>query len=138
MHRRPLGRGRRLALAGAAILIVACLLPWFSAGGGSDLPTTELRAFDGSGILVFLAGLLTLALASLPYAAGRSVAIDAWPAYVIITGMAVVGVVLWPLDYLSFPAGLTPDHAPGLWVAGLGVLVLARAAFEIWREPVTA
>jgi hypothetical protein len=130
MHRRPLGRGRRLALAGAAILIVACLLPWFSAG--------ELRAFDGSGILVFLAGLLTLALASLPYAAGRSVAIDAWPAYVIITGMAVVGVVLWPLDYLSFPAGLTPDHAPGLWVAGLGVLVLARAAFEIWREPVTA
>ncbi len=137
MHRRPLGRGRRLALVGAAILIVACLLPWFSAGGGSDLPTTELRAFDGSGILVFLAGLLTLALASLPYAAGRSVAIDAWPAYAIITGLAAVGVVLWPIDYLSFPTGLLPDRAPGLWVAGVGMLVLARAAFEIWKEPAT-
>lgn len=138
MHRRPLGRGRRLALLGAAILIAACLLPWFSAGGGSDLPTTELRAFDGSGILVFLAGLLTLALASLPYAAGRSVAIDAWPAYLIILGMAVVGIVLWPIDYLSYPSGLLPTQAPGLWVAGLGALVLARAVFEIWQEPVTA
>ena len=138
MHRRPLGRGRRLALVGAVVLVVACLLPWFGAGGGSDLPPTELRAFDGSGILVFLAGLLVLALASLPYAAGRPVGIDAWPAYALLTGLALVGIVLWPIDLLSYPAGLLPDRAMGFYVAIAGMLILARATYDIAREPAAA
>ena len=38
MHRRPLGSGRRLALVGAIVLIVGCLLPWYVLGGDGGLP----------------------------------------------------------------------------------------------------
>jgi hypothetical protein len=138
MHRRPLGRGRTLAVVAAAIMLVGCLLPWFTTGGGSGLPTTELRAFDGSGILVFLAGLLVLALVSLPYAIGdRPVAIDAWPSYLLLLAIAAAGVILWPFGLLEIlPSGLLPDRAPGYWLAILGVIILARATFEIHQRPV--
>ena len=140
MHRRPLGRGRVLALIAAAIMLVACLLPWYALGGDGGLPTIEQRAFDGPGILVFLAALSTIALVALPYAAGeRPVAIDSWPIYLLLLGMATIGVVLWPLidagrrETLS---GLMPDRAPGWWLAILGVVVLARAVFDIQQRPV--
>jgi len=140
MHRRPLGRGRVLALIAAAIMLVACLLPWYALGGDGGLPTIEQRAFDGPGILVFLAALSTIALVALPYAAGeRPVAIDSWPIYLLLLGMAAIGVVLWPLidagrrETLS---GLMPDRAPGWWLAILGVVVLARAVFDIQQRPV--
>ena len=137
MHRRPLGRGRRLAAIAAVLLIVACLLPWYSVGGDGGLPLTEWRAFDGSGILDFLAALAVLALMALPYATpGRPVALDAWPAYLILFVVALVGVVWWPIQYLIDPSGLLPTRAPGFWIAVVGVLVLARAVFEIHREPV--
>jgi hypothetical protein len=139
MHRRPLGRGRVLALVAAAMMLAACLLPWFSIGGEGDLPTLEQRAFDGAGMLVFLAALLTIAMVALPYAVGdRPVAIDSWPIYLLLLAIAVVGVALWPLlgDRLAFPSGLLPDHAPGWWLAILGVVVLARAVFEIYQRPV--
>jgi hypothetical protein len=138
MHRRPLGRGRILALVAAAIMLAACLLPWFAIGGEADLPTLEQRAFDGAGILVFVAALLTIALVALPYAAGdRPVAIDAWPAYLLLLAVAVAGLVLWPLlgDRLEYPSGLLPDQAPGYWLAIVGVVVLARAVFEIHEHP---
>jgi hypothetical protein len=139
MHRRPLGRGRLLALVGATIMLVACLLPWFAIGGDGDLPTLEQRAFDGSGILVFLAALLIIALVALPYATGdRPVAIDAWPIYLLLLAVAVVGLVLWPFlgDRLEFPSGMLPTVAPGYWLAIVGVLVYARAVFEIQQHPV--
>jgi hypothetical protein len=141
MHRRPLGRGRTLAVIGALIILAGCLLPWFATGGGSDLPSVEYRAFDGPGILTFLAALLVLALVSLPYAAGdRPMAVDAWPSYLILLGLAILGVVAWPfaLGLLEFPAGLLPDRAPGYWLAILGVVVLARATLEIQQRPVGA
>jgi hypothetical protein len=139
MHRRPLGRGRVLALAAAAILLGSCLLPWFAVGGDGDLPTLEQRAFDGPGIVVFLAALLIVAIVALPYAAGdRPVAIDAWPIYLLLLAAAAIGVALWPLlgGRLDFPAGLLPAAAPGWWLAILGVIVLARAVFEIHLHPV--
>jgi hypothetical protein len=70
MHRRPLGNGRRLAMIGAIVLIVGCLLPWYTVGGDGGLPQLTMRAFDGTGIASFLAALATLALIALPYAAG--------------------------------------------------------------------
>jgi hypothetical protein len=121
-------------------MLVGCLLPWFGTGGGTDLPATELRAFDGSGILVFLAALLTLGLVSLPYAVGaRPVSIDAWPAYLVILVVAVAGVALWPIGLLDvYPGGLLPDRAPGYWLALVGVAIFARAVFEIHQRPATA
>jgi len=138
MHRRPLGRGRVLALIGAGIMLVACLLPWFAIGGDGDLPTVEQRAFDGSGILVFVAALLTIALVALPYAMGdRPVAFDAWPAYLVLLVVAMLGIVLWPLldGRLELPEGLLPGVAPGWWLAMVGAVVGARAVYEIHQRP---
>lgn len=137
MPRRPLGRGRVLALVAAGLIIAACLLPWFTTGGGDGLPARELRAFDGSGILVFVGALLTAALVALPYAVGdRPVAIDNWVVYLGLFVLIVVGLVAWPIDLLSiYPQGLLPDRAPGYWLAVGGALVLARAVFEIHQAP---
>jgi hypothetical protein len=103
MHRRPLGNGRRLALLGAVILLVGCVLPWYSVGGDGGLPQIVLRAFDGTGIVSFFAALATLALVALPYAAGeRPVSIDRGISYAILAA-AVSG---------SGPAS-EPGTAPG-------------------------
>jgi len=133
LHRRPQSRGRRLATLAAVVILVGSLLPWFSFVG--DLPVTAFGAFDGSGILVFGAALATLALIALPYAAGdRPVGIDRWIAFALLAGVALVGVVLWPLQFVAVPAGLLPDRAPGYWLSAVGAIILARAAFEIARE----
>ncbi|HYM83956.1 MAG TPA: hypothetical protein VEY67_07390 [Candidatus Dormibacteraeota bacterium] len=138
MHRRPLGRARLLAIVAAIVILVGCVLPWYALGGGDGLPLREWRVFDGTGILAFLAALLTIALVSLPYAtAGRPVAVDAWPAYLGFLLLAAIGVALWALQNVGVaPAGLLPDRAPGFWLTVLGTLIMARAVFEIHSEPV--
>lgn len=137
MHRHPLGRGRLIAGLSAIAILAACLLPWYGVGGGVDLPARDLRAFDGSGFLAFLAALGTLAILALPYAAGdRPVGADRWLSYLLLFGLGAIGIVLWPIGLLGdYPAGLLPDRAPGLWLAAIGLVGLARATFEIAREP---
>jgi hypothetical protein len=136
MHRRPLGRGRVLAVLGALVILVGCLLPWFGVGGGGELPPLELRVFDGSGILTFLAALATLALVTLPYAAGdRPVSADRGLFYLLILGVAILGIVLWPFGLSGEFGGLFPTRAPGFWVALVGIVMLGRATFDIFREP---
>ncbi len=136
MHRRPLGRARLIALAAAAILLVACLLPWYRAGEGIGLPPIELCAFDGAGIVVFLAALATIALVALPYASDRPVGFDRPVVYLIVFLGGLAGVLVWPLDLLvTYPAGFLPDRAPGYWLAWLGLVVHARAVYELFREP---
>lgn len=135
MHRRPLGRGRTLVVLAAVVMLVGCVLPWFTFAG--DLPVTPYRAFDGSGILVFVAALAALALVALPYAAGdRPVAADRGLAYLLVALVALVGVVIWPIDLVGdYAAGLLPDRAPGWWIALGGLALFARATFDIFQEP---
>ena len=134
MHRRPVGRGRLLAAISAIVILVGSLLPWYTFVG--DLGPSAFRAFDGSGILTFIAALATIALVALPYAAGdRPVSIDRWLAYLLLALVAWVGIAFWPWDFVQVPAGFLPDRAPGLWLAVLGTIGLTRAAFDISREP---
>ncbi len=136
MHRRPLGRARILALTAAAVLLVASLLPWYRAGDGIGLPPLELRAFDGSGIVVFLVALATIALVALPYAADRPVALDRAAGYLVLFLAGVAGAVLWPIELVvTYPTGLLPDRAPGYWLAWLGLAIYARAVYELFGEP---
>ncbi len=150
MHRRPLGRGRRLAVIGAIVILVGCVLPWYTLGGGSGLPTyswwvlTLSENGAGPGMLSFLAALLTIALVTLPYAtAGRPVGVDAWPAYLVFLVLALIGAIGWPLQVAIWSGGpggfdvtgFAPDKAPGYWIAVIGTIVLARAVFEIHQEP---
>ena len=140
MHRRPLGNGRRLAIIGAVILLVGCVLPWY-VGRGRRWPAARSCSgrSTGPGIVSFFAALATLALVALPYAAGeRPVAIDRGISFAILAVAAVAGVVLFlftspgVLDALE---GLLPDRAYGFWISALGAIIMARAAYDIWLEP---
>lgn len=139
MHRRELGNGRRLALIGAIVLVIGCVLPWYAVGGDGGLPQLVLRAFDGSGIVSFFAALATLALIALPYAAGdRPVGIDNRFSFALLAVAAIGGVLLFPFispGVVDAPEGLLPAVAYGYWISAIGAILLGRAAYEIWLEP---
>jgi hypothetical protein len=125
-----------LAIAGALVVLVGTLLPWYAFQVDAGLPSEEFRAFDGSGILAFIAALATLALVTLPYAAGdRPVSADRGLAYILLVGIAALGVAIWPLLVIEDLSGLLPTRAPGWWIALVGVAVMARATIELYREP---
>jgi hypothetical protein len=115
---------------------VGSLLPWFRAGGSDGIPPLEGNAFEGPGILVFLAALATLALVALPYAAGdRPIALDSWWPFAIVALVAAAALVVRVLAIASEAGGLAtmlPDHAPGLWLTALGVLGLLYAAADMY------
>jgi len=143
MHSRAMGGGRRMALIGALVLIVGCLLPWYTVGGGlGELPV----ALDGpsilpqalkypQGMIAMLAGLATLALIALPYAMGpRPVAADRGIVFAVLAVAAIVSLVLWVVAVLPAPEGLLPMGAYGFWISAVGAIIMARAAFEISQE----
>jgi hypothetical protein len=134
MHRRPLGRGRRLAAIAALVILVGCFLPWWQLGGGGSLPPESGNAFDASGILVVFIALATIALFTLPYATERPVGIDRALSYGALTIVGWIGVGLRFLDLFTVGALGLPDRAPGLWIVIAGLLLLSRATYEIAGE----
>ncbi len=136
MHRRSMGSARRLALLAGLMLVVGSVLPWYEVGGEGGLPVIVYRAFDGSGILCFLAGLATLALLALPYAMGDHPApIDRGVSFAVLAAAAILGIVFWVPNVLADVSGLVPVHAYGFWITAVGAVLLARAAFEIHLSP---
>lgn len=136
MHRRPLGRGRTLAAVAALIVLVGCLLPWWRLGGGeAGLPSVSGNAFEASGIVVFLVAAATLALLTLPYAAGDRPLEIRWLAYLFLVLAGWIGLALRVFDFvLDDPNALFPDRAPGLWLAAVGLVVLSRAVYDMAHE----
>jgi hypothetical protein len=141
MHRRPVGRSRLLAAIGALVALAGCFLPWWSVGGDNGLPVLSGTGFEGLGILVFGAGIATLALVTLPYASERPVPADRWSSYAIIAGVGWLGFAYRIFDLATMrafafaaPADVI-THIPGLWLAGIGLLILARATYEMLQEP---
>ncbi len=142
MHRRPLGGGRTLAAAAGILVVVGCVLPWWRLGGATGIPALAGNAFEDTGIVVFLVGVATLALVTLPYAVGdRPTGIDRWLSYAIL---AVLGwaALAWRLaQLLSLGAFQFSEpvqaftNGPGIWIAGLGLAMLSRAAWRMTREP---
>jgi hypothetical protein len=135
LHRRPFGRARLVAAVSAILILVGCALPWFRAGGSDGIPPIEGNAFEGFGIVVFLSALATLALVSLPYAAGdRPVALDRWWAYAAVAAVAAVALLVRVVGIAADAGGLAtmlPDRAPGLWLTAVGVLGLIVAAADM-------
>jgi hypothetical protein len=143
MHRRPLGRGRTLAAVAGVLLVVGCVLPWWTLGGGDTGITTQSgNGFEGSGIVVFLVGIATLALVALPYAAGdRPLGLDRWLSYLLLTavgwiGLAirVIGLAIDGAFQFTEPTQVV-TNGPGLWLVVIGLIVLSRATYDMAREP---
>jgi hypothetical protein len=141
MHRRPLGRGRTLAALGGGLVVVGCVLPWWQVGGTPGIPAESGNGLAGSGILVFLVGIATLALVALPYAAGdRPLGIDRWLSFAILAiagwigfGWRVVELAVIGAFQFAAPAEVF-TNGPGLWIAALGLVMLSRAAYTMTGE----
>jgi len=143
MHRRPLGRGRTLAAMATPLIVLGCLLPWWTVGGTPGIPSQSNNGMAGSGIVVFLVGAATLALVALPYAAGdRPLALDRWLSFAILAVAGWIGLG-WQIVQLALigafqfhePAEVF-TNGPGIWLAGAGLVVLSRAVYEMAAEPV--
>jgi hypothetical protein len=141
MHRRPVGRTRRLAAIGALIALGGCFLPWWTFGGFDGLPVRSGNAFDSLGILVFAACIATLALVTLPYASERPVSADRWSSFAIIAAVGWLGFAYRVIELGASSAFQIREPAevvtrmPGLWLVLVGLVVLARAAYEMLQEP---
>jgi hypothetical protein len=136
MHRRPLGRGRRLAALAAVIIVVGCLLPWWQVGGGDGLPLISQNGFVGSGILVFFVALATIALFTLPYATDRPVGIDRALSYGALAVVGWIGLAIRVVELAAVNIqAILPTRGPGAWLAALGLILLSRAVYDIAREP---
>jgi hypothetical protein len=141
MHRRPVGRTRVLAAIGALVALGGCFLPWWTLGGNEGLPVYSGTAFESLGILVFAAAIATLALVTLPYASERPVSADRWTSYALITAAGWIGFGYRIAELASSRAFSFPEPAdivtriPGLWLALIGLVILARATYEMLHEP---
>ena len=142
MHRRALGPGRRMAALAAPLIVLGCVLPWWQVGGTPGIPLTSGNGLAGSGIGVFLVGIASLALVALPYAAGdRPVGLDRWLSFAFLAAAGwltfawkVIDLAIIGAFQFTQPAQVF-SHGPGLWLAGIGLTLLARAAFVMTREP---
>lgn len=141
LHRRPLGRGRTLAALSGPVIIVGCVLPWWQVGGTPGITAQSGNGLAGAGILVFLVGVATLALVALPYAVGdRPLGFDRWLTYALLAvagwigfGWRVIELALIGAFQFATPAEVF-TNGPGVWVAGLGLVMLSRAAYAMTRE----
>lgn len=146
MHRRPLGGGRTLAAIGGVAILIGSVLPWWRLGGDGGIPAASGNGLEGSGVIVFLVGLVTLLLVALPYAVGdRPTAIDRWLSYAFLAVIGWVG-LLWQVFDLLMNAGFPGafrftepvqvfTNGPGLWLAAIGLTLLSRAVYRMTREP---
>lgn len=142
MHRRPLGQGRTLAALAGILILIGCFLPWWRVGGAEGLPLVTGNAFEATGIIVFVVGIVTLALVALPYAIGdRPTGVDRWLSYALLAVVGWLGLGWRILDLMLSGAFVFGEPAEvftngsGLWVAGLGLATLARAVYQMRAEP---
>jgi hypothetical protein len=135
MNRRAFGRGRTIVVAGSVLTLVACFLPWYTVGGEA-LPARSSTAFDGAGIVVFVAAIALLALIALPYAAGdQPMPLDRPTAFGVVVAAGVLGLLLRAFQLAGLGALGLPDRALGLWLAGIGLAIAAWGVAELVAEP---
>ena len=99
--RRGLGRGRSLIAIGAILGVISMPLAWQTAGG-VVLPVSTDWGFSGTGVLMFLASLLMLALIVVPFTTEtHRFLLDRPMAYAVLLVVGIAGLVLACLLYTS-------------------------------------
>ena len=134
MNRRSLGRGRLIVAIGATLALLGSVPAWWTIGG-TVTPVRTGNGLEASGIVVFVSAILLLALIVLPYATrdGHS-ALDRPASYVLVALSAVAGFVVRLVEINAFGGLALPDKAPGAWLTGAGLLLVAWGVAEILAE----
>lgn len=138
MSRRALGRGRLLVGIGALLVLAGSVPAWWTIIRTGDNPALTGNAFGspGMGIVVFIAAIAMLALLVLPFTsrAGES-ALDRPAAYLLLAIVAVAAFLVTIYQIQAELQGLgLPDRAPGLWLTGVGLLIIAWGVAELLAE----
>ncbi|MGD8485260.1 MAG: hypothetical protein PVH07_01360 [Chloroflexota bacterium] len=121
---------------GAILAIVSMPLAWQTAGG-IVLDVETDWGFSGSGLYMFVASVLMLALIVLPYTRKtRQVALDRPLVYAGLLVVAIAGLVMAVSDLLGGEQtySLTPLDAPGLWLAIVAMAVTTWGLLELIAE----
>ena len=134
MNRRSLGRGRLVVALGALVVLLGSVPPWWTVGGVVT-DSHSGNAFEASGIVVFVGAMLLLIVIVLPYASreGDSRFDRPW-SYVVVTGLAVAAFAVRVVEIQGFGGLGLPDRGPGLWITGVGLMVIAWGVAEILGE----
>jgi hypothetical protein len=134
MTRRALGRGRRLIALGSLLVLAGMLPAWW------HLARTNATALSGNGlesagIVIFLCALALLALLVLPYATRDGDSALARPASYVVLSLVAIAAFLFRVHEISgFAALELPLGAPGLWLTGLGLMVVVWGVADILTE----
>lgn len=129
--RRGLGIGRTLVAIGSVIALIGCFLPWLSAGEMQGQVVTS-NGLNGTGILVFVASVLLLLVLLLPYASSTgSSSLDRPLVLALLAAVAIVGLVIWVVGHLDSITLLPPDRSIGLWLAIVGLVLVALGVGEL-------
>src|SRR4029079_5349789 len=112
-----------MAAFGGVLMVIGSALQWWKVGGTPGITAESGNGLAGSGILVFLVGIATLALVALPYAAGdRPLCLDRATAFAILAVAGWIGfawrvVELFMAGAFQFttPAEVLTD-GPGPWL----------------------
>ncbi|CAN5775800.1 hypothetical protein BH24CHL5_BH24CHL5_03470 [soil metagenome] len=119
---------------GAGGSLVAMFLPWWVLTRTNAAPLAG-GGLEGGGIIIFLAALTLLVVITLPYAArGGESALDRPATYVVLTLVALAGFVARLLEISGFGGLRPPIEAPGLWLAGAALLVVAWGVASVLAE----
>ena len=137
----PLPR-RLTCFPSGVLMVVGSVLPWWEVGGTPGITAESGNGLAGSGILVFLVGIATLALVVLPYAIGdRPLGLDRWLTFALLAVAGWIGFG-WQMIQLALNGQFQFDtpaevftNGPGLWIAGLGLVILSRAAWTMTSAP---
>jgi hypothetical protein len=134
VKRQALGRGRLIVVLGALVTLAGTVPDWWSVGG-TVTPAVSGNAFEGGGIVVFVSALGLLALVLLPFTRreGRA-AVDRPSSYVLLAVVAAAAFCLRVIEIQGMDALALPNRAPGLWLTGAGLLVIAWGVVELLNE----
>ena len=138
--RRGLGRGRTLIAIGAVLGIISMPLSWQKAGG-IVLPVQTEWGFTGTGVVMFVASVLMLALIVLPFTTEtRQVSLDRPVVFAALLVVAIGGLAVALIDLIGGEAqySLTPLDAPGLWLAIAGMAIATWGVLELFAEKLPA
>jgi len=134
MNRRALGRGRLLVVIGALVTLAGMIPAWWMRAQAGRDPLSG-NGLEGAGIIIFLGMLALLAVVVLPYATrdGDS-ALDRPAAYVLLALMAGGAFLFRIFEISRFASVGLPTEAPGLWLSGLGLVIVVWGVADLLAE----
>ena len=131
MNRRALGRGRLLVVIGALVTLAGMVPSWWKLSRTNAVALSG-NGLEGAGIIIFLGVLALIAVVVLPYATRDGDAALDRPASYVLLGLIAVGAFLFRIFEISrFTTLDLPTEAPGLWLAGLGLVIVVWGVADL-------